>query len=173
MKKINGRRSDNGRALPQAEMMVRLHPPSDLFKINKPNMTKKNLNGAVLISMALIGACATATKKQDDKPGMTRTIVTYVYNANENEYRTGAAERHLIDTLQPDPKDKTKNIPRRDTIYNLAIFDQVRDSLGKVIKVGERDSVKLRWVAVNPNLILVDYNRDYMQYLPKPAQPNK
>lgn len=86
-------------------------------------MRKLLLAVSILIVVSLINYACNQTKSVSPGYGSGRdtswTVVTYVYSAANDEYRTGQAVRFSWDTTFPDPKDKTRNIPQRDTVYNI------------------------------------------------------
>jgi hypothetical protein len=66
----------------------------------------------------------------------------------------------------PDPQDKTKNIPQRDTFYNVRIFEKVLDSLGHPLRtVNGRDSMtpeNSQWQTLGKRAIIHDYNYNFI-----------
>lgn len=117
----------------------------------------------------LLFSCGNTSKPTAHKGNdTTATIVQYVFNADQNDYRTAAAIRFALDTLKPDPSDKTKNIPYKDTLYNVSVILPVTDSLGVALKTkAGKDSMTVRWVTLNKSIILHDYNRNYEGFLSK------
>lgn len=90
------------------------------------------------------------------------TVVVYVYSALSDEYRIGQAVRFSWDTTLPDPKDKTRNIPARDTVFSVFVIDNIVDSLGNEIKNTKGgDSITFRWQPVGKRAILKDLQWDF------------
>lgn len=125
------------------------------------------------LALALVifaAACTSTTSKKDNGYGTgrdtTRTIVVYVHSPLENLYKVTSAVRFSWDTVMPDPKDKTKNVPVRDTFYNVRIIEKVTDSLGNVLKTTSgRDSMTApenQWQPLSKNGIIHDYNYNFI-----------
>lgn len=135
----------------------------------------------VLLAIFIISMAA-CNNNAPSKPGKgndtTKTIVHFIFNANTNDFRTSAAVRFAIDSVQvrPDSTDKSRNITTRviDTLYNIAAFQKIVDSAGAVVKAKSGvDSVKLVWLGYEKKWILHDYNINYEDYLPKPDSTKK
>lgn len=126
---------------------------------------KQTLLGILVLVLVACNDNTPATKPTGNDT--TKTIVTYVHNANINDYRTSAAIRFAIDTLMPNPNDKTKNIVKRDTFYNVSVLQTIVDSTGAPIKGVNGDSVRLGWLGYTKDWILIDHKVSFENYLPK------
>lgn len=104
-------------------------------------------------------------------PDTARTVVAYVYSANMNDFRLAEAVRFTKDTIAPDPTDKTRNILQRDTFYNILVVENVFDSTGRMLlaKNGQ-DSLQGNWRTATKNIVLEDYNFNYIPFIQQPKK---
>ena len=125
-------------------------------------------NMFLIVGIATLVTYSCNNGKSDKPPGWgtgndtSYTMATYAYSVVGNDIRTGKAVRFSKDTIMPDPKDKTRNIPTRDTFNNIFLVEKVFDSLDNQVKNSAgRDSIIYRWQTVNKKAVIRDLYWDY------------
>jgi|SRR5215204_5510520 len=119
----------------------------------------------IALSILAVTSCNQQSTSKGYGTGLdtTRTIVLYTHSPVENAYKVASAVRVSYDTIMPDPKDKTKNIPTRDTFYNIRITEPRTDSMGAVIKrANGLDSMRDEWIQYSKLGIVYDYQFNFL-----------
>lgn len=97
----------------------------------------------------------------------TYTVVDFIFNYLQNDFRTSTALHGERQSFKPDPKDQTRNISTTEAVYVVWVARDsvdkmkkpVADSLGKTIKLFEP-------INLPTDMILQDYHKS----LPIPKQ---
>lgn len=126
----------------------------------------------LVVISALTHACNQGNKTKPNGYGKghdsTYTVVTYVRNPMAGQYKTSNALRVSKDTVMPDPADKTRNIPARDTAYWVYVEDPALDSAGTLLKrKNGMDSTRGQWMQAARGFIVHDYNFHYQTLIQK------
>lgn len=129
---------------------------------------------AVLITFVLKQCGSTKKKKPkiSAQPTVKLTAVNAVFNILTNDYATVSAEKTIKDTLVlSDSTDEDSPLVKiKDSSYRLwmlyPVLDSAKNHIKKKIPNQDKtfsDSVTGRWIPAQKQMILEDYNRNFLQ----------
>ena len=136
-------------------------------------MNRSLLQISIAIGIIIGIACSGKSKKETPatylKTDTSWTVVAYSYDWNLNDHRITTARRIIqdmekmvaVDSSGGTVTSEKKRI--KDTFYLVPIFEPVMDSTKKIIKtVIGKDSLRVTWTKLPPELLLVDYNKHFV-----------
>lgn len=120
----------------------------------------------LLVIIALVAISCSEKPKQPPKE--QRTLVMYPFNGNANDWRIGAAWKITVDSIAPDSANPTRNKRQDFTYYNVAVTYKMFDTTGRpLMDTLGRQKDTTQWLPMSEKSIIVDYKKDWAEYVPQ------